>query len=216
MSVRKPIGFSHPWASLYRDGRVANMRVYVGATPGDEWSQGGGGWEGGGGSQPASPSGGPTQVQISALQQSVADLKNQVDGVVKYMDPATDAASQQAVKTLQSNVNALSTSVSLLTAGTQNAFVNYPVLLIKYNGLKAEFDSYGLEAVVEPAAPAAPSQGKPSATPAQTVPVKPAATPDAPVIVTGPTPANNTVPWVLLLGGGLFALAALYFARKAI
>jgi len=225
-----PQTFRHPWANLYRDGRVANMRAfaglisssappvrapYVGATSGDEWTQGGGGWEGGGGSQPSSP-GGPTQLQISQLQSSVADLKNQVDGVVQYMDPDTDAASQAAVKALQNNVNALSSSVALLVAGTQTAFVNYPVLLIKYNTYKAEFDGYGLSVVDQPA-PANPSQGKPAATPKTTTPVKQPASPDSPVIVTSPTGAapNNTLPWLLLLGGGLLSLAAIFFARKA-
>lgn len=134
------------------------------------------------------------------------------------MTPDTEASAQQAVKTLQANVQALSSEVATLTAGSWAAITKYPSLLASYQKYKAELDGFGLENVT-PDEAAAPGQG--GGAPGKTTVVQPPASPDAPVVKTqAPEGAivptqGNTIPWMLLGGALLLGLAAIFFSAKA-
>jgi hypothetical protein len=188
----------------------AGQLPYVGLDPNDP----GAGW--GQAPTPQEQAQGYKKTDVLTLQENALSLKNQVDGVIQYMDPSTDAGCQASIKKLQANVNQLVAGIAEVLAGHITYQNNYPGLLIKYNGLAAELASYGLTDITptEPAAPAPGGGGqKPAPGPGKVVQAP--ATPDAPVIKTQEPTKSNTVPWLLLLGAGLLGALSIFFSWKA-
>lgn len=122
------------------------------------------------------------KTDVMTLQIKCGQLRAKVDDLVSNVDAAaTDPGSLAFLKKLQTDVVSLETAVAALANGSNTGFQQYPILLIKYNGLAAQYASMGIEEAAPPPAPSS-NPASPPVVQAPTT-VKPAA-PGAPVITT--------------------------------
>lgn len=144
------------------------------------------------------------KTDVMTLQINANALKQKVDGLLSDADPAaTDPGSLAALKALAGKCSALASAVAALANGTNPVYSQYPILLVQYNALAAEFAGYGIE---EAAPPPVPSKGgaPPVVVPPKTV--KPAATPTSPVIA---KKAGGDWDWLLYVSAAAAVLGVL-------
>ena len=142
---------------------------------------------------------------LLTLQIKVGKLRSDIENLLSQVDPSTDASALAALKNLHDSVVSLDTAVAARVGqGFDSPSLNYPTLLLKYNGYAATFASFGVEEAQAPAPKPTPSNPTPPPPPTKTV--QPPA-PGAPTITTKPG-----TPWwayPLAIGLGLIGIVLL-------